>query len=197
MSDNIGNSSHFRKWLILFAVCFPLMSSGQDLIFHGEQIEIEVRGDSCSLTGIYQFRNDSDREIFKTLSYPFPVQDDLPFPHLTIILDDKGNTVDFLKQSNNILFPVRVAPKSSRNYTIQFTQMTPNNFFEYILDTSRQWHFPIASATFDIIIPNNLKILEIQPDGFQQIQQNSENLFRMSCENFRSDQNLLIKWSQL
>jgi len=179
------------------AVCMLFLTSltsGQSIIFHSEQIRIDILTHSCRLTGNYTFRNDSDRAIRQMLSYPFPVQDKLPYPDFISITDENGENIPFTKQKKSIQFPVTLKAKSSRIYNIVYEQSTPGKFFEYILETTKNWYFPLASAEFSIFAPDTIIIQDISPPGFKIIGNGSETRYRLYRENFRSDKNLSIQW---
>jgi len=170
------------------------LTSGQSIIFHSEQIRIDILTHSCRLTGNYTFRNDSDRAIRRMLSYPFPVQDKLPYPDSISITDENGRNIPFTKQQKGIQFPVILKAKSHRIYNIVYKQSTPGQFFEYILDTTMDWHFPLASAEFIIVVPDNISIKEISLSDYEIIKNGEETWYRIFRENFRSDKNLSIQW---
>jgi len=179
------------------AACMLFLTSltfGQSIIFHSEQIRINILTHSCRLAGNYTFRNDSDRAIRQMLSYPFPVQDKLPYPDSISITDKNGENIPLIKQKKSIQFPVTLKAKSSRIYNIVYEQSTPGQFFEYVLDTTMDWHFPLASAEFIIIVPGNITITNISLTDYEITKNGAETRYRIYRENFRSAKNLSIQW---
>ncbi|MCK4641067.1 MAG: hypothetical protein KAU06_07000 [Candidatus Marinimicrobia bacterium] len=170
------------------------LTSGQSIIFHSEQIRIDIMTHSCRLTGNYTFRNDSDRVIRQMLYYPFPDNIYLPFPHSITVTDDHGNIIDHENNRSGISFPIHILSDNTRCYSVVYEQSTPEQFFEYILDTTMDWHFPLASAEFIIVVPDNISIEEISLSDYEIIKNGEETRYRIYRENFRSDKNLSIQW---
>lgn len=167
---------------------------GETIIFHSEKMTFEVHPDHCHVSGIYTFRNDSPVTVRKMLYLPFPDTGNLPFPDIISITTGTDTPVAYKKSPNGIHFPVEIQPKSTIEILITYRQATPEKYFEYILNTTMKWHFPLTSAEFIISVPPGIEIEQISLKNPEISQNSSGTRYRIYRENFRTDKNLSLRW---
>lgn len=168
---------------------------GNTIIFHSEKITFEIYANHCHVSGIYTFRNDSPETVRKMLYFPFPDDENLPFPHTICITDADNNPIEYQKGRIGIHFPVEIPSKSATDITITYEQATPGKYFEYILNTTMKWHFPLVSAEFIFIVSPEITLEKILPGDYLLIQNGSKSYYRIYRENFRTADNLRLQWS--
>jgi len=189
------NNLFTGKILFVYLCLSPILLLGADLIFHSEHLEFEIFPERCEVTGYYTFRNDNPDLLQKTLIYPFPVQEALPFPASLSVTDSSGIPIAYEHGANEIIFPVIVPGKSCSTYKVCYTQPTPEHFMAYILNTTMRWHFPLTSAEFIIIIPDNITIENISIPDYKISEKSGKTRYRIYKENFRTNKNLIFRWS--
>ncbi|MFH2025276.1 MAG: hypothetical protein ABIK30_05545 [bacterium] len=180
--------------ICLSTVFLVSFCAGNDIIFHSEKIVFEIHENYCRVSANYTFRNDFQKDIQRILYYPFPDNKNLPFPCSIMVTAENGDLIEYKNNQNGITFPIRIPPNNTQCCTVIYEQATSDQFFEYILNTTMDWHFPLTSVEFIIVVPDNISIDDISLSDYKITREDDKTRYRIYRENFRSDENLLIQW---
>ncbi len=168
----------------------------QTFQFTREGIEIIIAIDYAAVTGIYQFRNNSNQDITRSLFYPFPVKDVLLYPDTIQVFDEKNNSIIFRKSSKGIRFSISCAPDTETSVKVHYIQRLLSNEMQYILKSTRSWKQPLLETEYKILLPLEFKLQEISLPSNKQDSNATHNIFYICKENFMPEGDLIIKWAR-
>jgi len=76
-------------------------------IFESERIDFYIDRTKCIVKANYYFRNAGEIDIIdQILFYPFPINENTPFPDSIMVLNPKNQEIDYSQISNGIYFKV-------------------------------------------------------------------------------------------
>ncbi|UCH11461.1 MAG: DUF4424 family protein [Fidelibacterota bacterium] len=186
-----------RSLLLIFGgLLAALHAQTTGLEFNSERIAITVQEHACRVTGEYHFRNHSPQPVTGfPLFYPFPVSPELPFPDSILIVNGRtGAAAPYSRIGSGILFHIAVSPMGHSTYTVHYRQPAPARRFEYILETTQKWQQPLASAEFEITVPNTMTLTGLSLDVDRLQESDSAHTYHITRQNFMPDANLIIQW---
>ncbi|MBD3226207.1 MAG: DUF4424 domain-containing protein [Caldithrix sp.] len=174
----------------------PLFLYGQSIHFFRETIHINLTDDHCQVKGIYYFKNLNNYSVTQNLSYPFAVNNALPFPDSITVKDSlKGQKINYVIGKSRVNFLVKVPPKSVAIYTVYFRQRTPERQMEYLLTTTQNWNRPLDRADFYIKRPKHLNIVKLSHPFELQETGGDHQVYVMRKEHFMPHNNLKVQWA--
>ena len=179
---------------VIFLAALHAQTAG--LKFHRERIIIEVEEHACQLTGQYHFRNHSPQPVTGIpLFYPFTVSPELPFPDSIQVVNGRtGAAAPYSRLGSGILFHVDVSPMGRSTYIVHYRQSTPTCRFEYILETTQKWRQPLASAEFEITLPNTLTLTGLSLNHDRLEESDTTITYIITRQDFMPDANLIVQW---
>jgi hypothetical protein len=167
----------------------------QTFQFIRESIEIVIGNDYTTVTGVYEFRNNSNQDITRSLFFPFPINDVLHYPDSIQVFDEKNNSILFKKSSKGIHFSISSPPNSEISIKVKYTQRFLSNEVRYILKSTQTWKQPLEKAEYKILLPLEFELQEISLTLDKQDLNSAYNIFYIHKENFMPDKDLIIKWA--
>ena len=172
-----------------------MQSSRGPIGFFQEEISIQVRGDSCILTGTYHFRNQTARTAATELLYPFPRR--LPPPRRIEVIDlSTGSRLQTQQTGEGALFMLSLPPWGETAYRVLYVQPTPSNTMEYLLSTGRSWGRPLERATFLIALPDSLKLMSISIPPDTLWKEAGVTFYVCRKRHFFPDRELTVRWQR-
>jgi hypothetical protein len=134
-------------------ICGELDFYREDLVFRIEDGYFHVDGD-------YYFRNRTDREIKKYLSYPFPQKKELGIVDSLYSFNKASPEINLLVNFNQKagVIKLHIAAKDSVVYKIGYRQKITSNIVEYILMTTYSWGKGFEYASYKLITDNSIEI---------------------------------------
>jgi len=181
----------FSLFALLFSVSCGLVA--QPVHFTREYIRIIVDDSSCVFTGDYVFTNRATKSVSVSISYPFIVTRNQPFPD-SVDVSNHGIPVLFQANQAAVSFPVHIPATDSVLYRVRFQQSLRSPRFEYILTTTQHWKEPLQQSYFDVIVPNNVRITDISLP-VQSTQKTTDGLvYHIRQTHFLPAVNLVITW---
>ncbi len=155
--------------------------------FTKEDISIEVKNDTVSVTGIYFFENTTHIRKRITFYYPFPVDSNHTYPD-TIIL-----AYPYEKDSTGILFTMSINAMATHSFEITYVQHVRHHHFTYITTTTKRWNRPIREACFTIGFPESLHVnCNYAPYKTEKI--DNKNYIYILKEDFYPEEDLRVEW---
>jgi hypothetical protein len=190
----------------LHPICLPIIcilalgaspSHSQLVQFFQEEIQIQVLGGSCILTGVYHFRNITAEPVAQELLYPFPARKDLPSPTEVEARDlTTGVRLPVKRVQRGATFTLVLPPRGEVVCSVSYVQPTPAGRMEYPLISTQHWGRPLEHATYAVIVPNGYVIhaLSIPADTTWK---SSSTLTYMSRKvNFMPTRDLTFRWEK-
>ena len=180
--------------VITLIVTFTL-SLGQFPDFYRENINITVKDYIADVEGYYYFFNNSVDDTKIALAYPFPINEELKFPSALYVFDNTHkNELPYRKREKSISFPVPISALDSTIVLINYTQECTNNYFEYIITSTKYWGKPLELAEFTIEIDSSLKLISHSYDFDSTYQKKDKSYYYFKRENFFPDENIYLSW---
>ncbi|MBN2281477.1 MAG: hypothetical protein JXQ65_12925 [Candidatus Marinimicrobia bacterium] len=178
-----------RKLIIILLLLNILtLLFSKELNFHKEIITLFVFGDYCELEGNYYFRNEDSTKTL--LFYPFVINDSLSFPDSVRICDKNNVPIEFAATETGVSFPF----KNADFFKAFYRQKSCQNYFEYILTSTRQWGRALEKMDFIIKISNKLKLSDLSL-SYNHVEKNNDfTTYYISRTNYMPEQNLIVKW---
>lgn len=144
--------------------------------FFKEEITMTVTDSTTAVSGVYYFRNNTEKDRPYTVFFPFYVDPAVSFPHrIDAYAIDDGDTltIDFetLDSLNAVRLGIPLKPNEVTVWHLDYIQRIESDYARYILTTTRAWKKPLEQADFKFIIPTDFAILEIwpKPSGVRRI----------------------------
>jgi len=181
------------KMTSVFVISFICFTQGQTIKFAREKISVEVHKDHCVLVGVYEFKNSTERSYQGSLYYPVSKTHSL-FPHFFKVIEAGGKQVAFTLGKDGIVFPIHVAAHDSTCYCVEYHQRTPDQFFEYILTTTRFWGQPLVTADFLIRVPEEFHLTSLSQDSDKSIKAETGITYCIHRRAFLPEKNLTLSW---
>lgn len=183
-----------------------LLSQGGDLPnrqveFFKEEITMTITDSTSSISGVYYFRNNTEKDKPFAVAFPFYVDGVSQYPHgiraYTVNGDDTLTIeTEALEGQNAIRMRIPMKPKEVTVWYLDYTQRIESDYARYILTSTSAWGKPLEEATYRFIIPMDYRIIEIWPraDKVRRVKPNLE----IWCEkiNFMPDQDMRIFWER-
>lgn len=181
---------------VLLTITF-IFSLGQFPDFYRENIHITVKDYGAEVDGYYYLFNNSVDNMKVALAYPFPISKDLRFPSEISVFDNTHkNKISYKKSKNFISFLVPISALDSTITLINYTQECTDNYFEYILTSTKAWGKPLELAEFTIGIDSNLKLISHSYNFDSTYSNKDKTYYYFKRENFLPDENIYLRWER-
>lgn len=176
--------------------------------FFKEDVTMTVTDSTSAVSGVYYFRNNTEKDRPFTVMFPFYVDDAISFPHeIRAYTIDEGDTLaigtEVLDSLNSVRMSIPMKPKEVTVWYLDYTQRIESDYATYILTTTHAWGKPLQEADFRFIIPTNFSILEIWPkaQGVRRVKGASEGEpAHLELTSHQTDfmplQNMKITWDK-
>ena len=181
---------------VLLTITF-ILSLGQLPDFYRENINMTVKDSIVKIEGYYFFFNNSAYDTKIALAYPFPINEDLKFPFAISIFDNtQKKEVPYRKQRKSVSFPVSISALDSTIILINYTQKCTDNYFEYILTSTKAWGKPLKLAEFTIGIDSTLKLISHSYDFDSTYSNKDKTYYYFKRKNFFPDEDIYLRWER-
>ena len=181
----------------ILLITIIVFSIGQFPDFYRENINITVEDSSAEVEGYYYLFNNSVDDMKITLAYPFPTNEDLIFPSEIRVFDNTHkNEISYKKNKKIISFPVPISALDSTIILINYTQKCADNYFEYILTSTKAWGKPLEMAEFTIGIDSTLKLISHSYDFDSTYQEKDKTYYNFKRKNFFPNEDIYLRWER-
>lgn len=184
--------------LFISIFCLIAMAPGaiaQNASFFKEHITFKIEDGYFYVSGQYYLRaRDNSKELL-SLFYPFPT-DSIYHPADSLLIYDFNKAreiTNYKKMSNGVIFNLDL--DSVTIVYISYRQQLKSNTARYILTTTQQWGKPFEEVTYELIIPEKLKITSFSypPDRKDAIDNSLIYIWRK--ENFMPTQDMIFTFN--
>lgn len=170
---------------------------GRQIEFVSEEIELTVADSTCTVQGLYWFRNKNLNSAKMVLFYPFVVNDRLPYPDtVNVVEGGSGHPVAFTKSNNGIYFSITVCTSQTALYRVLYVQKTATQSMEYLLRTTAQWRKPLEYALYRVRVPEKCLLISSTILFTQIYKQDSEWIYEACEEQFMPSTDFIIRWQR-
>ena len=194
---------HFGASLIAGTV---LLGQGEDLPnmqveFFKEEITMTVTDSTSAISGVYYFRNNTERDKPFSVVFPFYVDAVSHYPHeiRAYTVNDSDTLIiesTPLEDGNAIRLRIPMKPKEVTVWNLDYSQRIEGSHARYILTSTGAWGQPLEEALYRFIIPTDFEIIDIWPrvDKARRVKPNLE----LWCEktNFMPSRDMEIFWDR-
>ncbi|MGQ9705917.1 MAG: hypothetical protein ACUVWP_02790 [bacterium] len=163
--------------------------------FVSEDVSIYINSDSVKVEGRYHFRNTdkSDRQI--DIEYPFFIGEGVRSPtNISVYIDD-NLSYHFVNAKDKIKFEVQLPAGGEREVLVTFNQPSIENYYTYILTTTKKWGRPLESAVFRIYSNGDFMDIVSSYPLSPQIDVDGTQYYVLTEGNFMPEKDLMIMWS--
>lgn len=163
--------------------------------FLREEIDVQVLGDSCIVTGTYHFRNVTGERVAQELFYPFPGRNDLPPPARVEATNlTTGERVALTRVAQGDVFTVVLPPRGEFAYQVRYVQATPLAHMIYLLTSTRHWNRPLERAEYSIVVPSQYTLTSLSIPADTTFSSPAGHTYRATKVNFMPIQDLVLHW---
>jgi hypothetical protein len=169
----------------------------QQIEFVSEEIELLVGDSTCTVNGLYWFKNKTGQAANVVLFYPFVVSKQLPYPD-SILVADVGSEqqVKFTKKKDGIYFHVMVQAFNTALYHVSYIQRTFACVMHYLLRTTARWKKPLEQAVYRVRIPRHSVLTSSTIRFPQKYLKNDLQVFETCEEHFMPSTDFIIRWER-
>jgi hypothetical protein len=175
----------------------PRSSSPVD--FFKEEITFTVKDSASSVSGIYYFRNNTERGGKMPIMFPFYVDSASVFPDTIIAytLNSKDTTwldVQNAQGQNAVTVEIPMTPHGITVWHLDYAQDILKAKATYILTSTSAWGKPLEDATYRFIVPASYDSVQAWPEPDSTIILKDHRELLAHRTNFMPKQNMTIEW---
>jgi hypothetical protein len=156
--------------------------------FKEESIRVTVGAGRMEVDALYVFRNRTEVKHLSTMFYPFPIDDNHPYPDR---IDVKG--ARFLRREKGLIWKLEIGPNEERAVEVTYSQECRLPEARYILTTTGRWGEELERADYEVVWPESLGDVQVSYEGRQETADGKTTL-RFSRQAFMPSRDLVVKW---
>ena len=169
--------------------------------FFKEEITLSIDDSTASVSGIYYFRNNTEKDKPFSVVFPLYVDAVSHYPHeIRAYTVNDGDTLIIeptrLEDGNVIRLRIPMRPKEVTIWHLDYAQRIEGSHARYILTSTRAWGKPLEEALYRFVIPADFEIIDIWPkvDKVRKVKPNLE----LWCEksDFMPSRDMEIYWQR-
>ena len=158
------------------------------LQFAEEIIRMRVDPPDIHMDTLYIFRNRTPASQNSSIFYPFPVDDDHPYP-----FDIEVEGAPSRQVERGLIWNLATGPHEEISVGVKYSQHCPANSGRYILTSTAAWDEPLEKAAFEVRWPAALANVHISYAGTL-TEEKGEKTLRFEKEDFLPDRDLVVEW---
>jgi len=169
--------------------------------FFKEEITMTVTDSTSSISGVYYFRNNTEKDKPFSVVFPFYVDAVSHYPHeIRAYTVNDGDTLIIeparLEDRNVIRLRIPMKPKEVTIWHLDYSQRIDGSHARYILTSTRAWGKPLEQALYRFVIPTDFEIIDIWPkiDKARRVKPNLELWSEKT--NFMPSRDMEIFWQR-
>lgn len=172
---------------------------GSAIDFHKEDIVLTVSDSKVAVSGIYWFRNRTDKHMPYPVSFPFYIDSTSLFPDSIsayVKNDSLITQIPFMKYKIAKSIGIRV-PMTARGTTIwhlDYSQKILSPHARYILTSTAAWGKPLEEATYKFIVPASFDSVQVWPKADTVYNQGDQKIYLCHKTNFMPKRDMEIYW---
>ncbi|MCK9398930.1 MAG: hypothetical protein M0Q51_02900 [Bacteroidales bacterium] len=179
----------FLIFLISYSIGF-----GQDISFYKENITMKIEKDYFYVTGNYYLKTNGDK--LATLVYPFQVDSLMGEVDSIYIFNLTANepVEPLSNRRDGIVFRADFGDNTELLILISYRQKLSGNRAEYILESTIGWRKPLDQADYQLIIPDNLKVVRFSIPPDESILTDTERIYYWSKTDYMPTGNMVFEF---
>jgi len=193
--------------LSLLAICFNLIllghsfSSSQDLEnpkeFIKEKVVISLSQKEAKVEGSYSFYNTSEKAQRINILYPFPRDNNYPYPHSIEVWElnsDSTEKLPWAKGTYDICWEIRFSPKQTKRIKVEYDQRIETKSFKYILTSTEKWEKPLKESNLIVQVPTYFKNVQLSYPVQRIEKKKSLIYYSINKKDFMPQKDLIVNW---
>jgi hypothetical protein len=184
-----------RLIILLFTLHGSLFTIyAQDVSFFKENITMKIENGYFYVNGTYYLRPGGDTSI--VLAYPFPPDSVYGKVDSVFIMDmESGQVIEPLdRRENSLVFRAGFGISDEVAILISYRQEIRANKAEYILKSTAAWRKPLEEATYQLIVPDSLRIVSFAYPPDDSIDTGQEKVYFWTKRNFMPLINMIFEF---
>ena len=139
-------------WLCFsFIFCsLSVIYAQREISFVEEYIDFEINAEKFVINGVYQFQNNTNRDIMRKITFPFGISTDSVTVNSVWDLTN-GRSIDYEILKESIAFPIKLNPQDNFSLHIVYNQPVKKEN-RYILRSTQTWGEALKSATYSLTV---------------------------------------------
>jgi len=176
---------------------FPSQSFGVE--FFKEEIILEVDDGQACITGVYYFRNNTDRELQMPVVFPFYVDSLCAYPDQieAAVITEEGKTgLSYARLAERDMISLRIPIKAGgiTSWRLTYQQELGANRAVYIITTTAAWKKPLEEATYYFIAPDSFSNIQTWPLPDTIYIEDGRHVFKSVRYDFMPQRDMEITW---
>ena len=159
------------------------------IVFYRERVVISLAPGEVAVEGLYFFRNTSSRERRARVYYPFPIDEDHPYPDQVEV-----EGFQFTREERGISWWMDFPACSATTVKVRYQQRLYMNSATYILTSTLYWKRPLRRAEFVIKAPLDWQGLTISYSPDRRVTKGGFVYYYITKTDFMPDRDLVIRW---
>ncbi len=193
----------FIALMALAEVCFgqddAVRPFGRPIDFFAEEVTLSVSESTASISGVYYFRNSSDRGGTFPILFPFYVDSLTLYPdHIRADVFDGADTTELevrrLPERNAITLGIPIKPRGVTAWHLQYSQKILGTLAVYIITSTQTWGKPLEEATYRFIAPANFDSVTVWPEADSTREYDHHIEYISHKKDFMPDRDMAIRW---
>jgi len=186
-----------RTFLISLALLLSLSAVSQSLEFFREDLVFTLDSNFFTVSGDYYFRNPGEQAGTFSIVYPVPYNGPGKSVDTIVVIDEESRSqfIPVTVHDTLCMFQVQVSAGGIKRLTISYRQKHKDNQAGYILTTTRHWGKPLDQASYELVVPVCLRMLESSypPDSHSDF--GDAVIFHWKKTDFMPDKDFLFRFS--
>jgi hypothetical protein len=169
--------------------------------FFKEEITMTVTDSTSAISGVYYFRNNTEKDKPFSVAFPLYVDDVSQYPYqMKAYMVNDGDTLVIeptrLEDQNAVRLRIPMKPKEVTIWHLDYAQRIGGSHATYILTSTAAWGQPLEEALYRFVIPADFEIIDIWPkvDKVRKVKPNLELWCEMT--DFMPSRDMEIYWQR-
>jgi hypothetical protein len=163
--------------------------AGPPIRFAEETIRLSVDPPYLHVDAEYVFENRSSTDRGTSMFYPFPIDDDHPYPDSIEVEGARHRP-----HRSGVIWVVRVPAQSTASVTVRYRQEARTAEARYILRSTHAWGEPLDRGTYEVSWPSGLRGVRVSYPG-SRTEDGGRVHLRFERKKFMPDRDLIVKWT--
>ena len=181
-----------RHWQLDEAVSGGKVGAGRrgplPLRFESETIHVSLDPPLLRVEAEYVFRNRLTAPYAGTMFYPFPLDEEHPYP-----TEVEVDGAPFHRHERGLLWRLHVPPLAEARVRVRYTQPTRSQEARYILTSTSRWGEPLAHAEYRVDWPAALEGVTVSYEGEQTVEE-GRRVLRFARDDFQPERDIVVSW---
>ena len=167
--------------------------------FCKEEVTLEVGDGHACITGIYYFRNNTNRDLQMPVVFPFYIDSLTAFPHHIEAAVNSADceavpTFDRVPDRDMVSLRIPVKADDITSWRLTYQQEIGAKRAVYILTSTAAWKKPLEEATYYFIAPDSFSDINTWPIPDTTYIEGPDRIFKSVRYDFMPQRDMEITW---